>query len=69
MGNVQVGAVDDPEGETLVLTKVSQLSPEELAKAREEALKLEKNAYKVNSVYRKTQPITPPAIVPGPLGG
>jgi len=53
----------------LVLTKVSHLSPEEMAKARQEALKMEKNAYKVNSVYRKTQPITPPAIVPGPLGG
>jgi hypothetical protein len=69
VGNVQVGAVDDPEEETLVLTKVSHLSPEEMAKARQEALKMEKNAYKVNSVYRKTQPITPPAIVPGPLGG
>jgi hypothetical protein len=53
----------------LVLTKVAHLSPEELAKARQDALKLEKNAYKVNQVYRKTQPITPPAIVPGPLGG
>jgi hypothetical protein len=30
---------------------------------------MEKNAYKVNSDYRRTQPITPPAIVPGPLGG
>jgi hypothetical protein len=69
VGNVQVGAVDDPENETLVLTKVSQLSPEELAKARQDALKLEKNAYKVNRVYRQTQPITPPAIVPGPIGG
>ena len=69
VGNVQVGAVDDPEEETLVLTKVSHLSPDEMAKARQEALKMEKNAYKVNSVYRKTQPITPPAIVPGPLGG
>jgi len=69
VGNVQVGAVDDPEEETLVLTEVSHLSPEEMAKARQEALKMEKNAYKVNSVYRKTQPITPPAIVPGPLGG
>jgi len=69
LGNVQVGAVNDPENETLVLTKVAHLSPEELAKARQDALKLEKNAYKVNQVYRKTQPITPPAIVPGPLGG
>jgi hypothetical protein len=69
LGNVQVGAVNDPENETLVLTKVAHLSPEELAKARQDALKLEKNAYKVNQVYRKTQPITPPAVVPGPLGG
>jgi len=69
VGNVQVGAVDDPEEETLVLTKVSHLSPDEIAKAREDALKMEKNAYKVNSDYRRTQPITPPAIVPGPLGG
>jgi len=69
VGNVQVGAIDDPEGETLVLTKISELNPEELTKAREEALKLEKNAYKVNSVYRKTQPIPPPAVVPGALGG
>jgi hypothetical protein len=29
----------------LVLTKVSHLSPEEMAKARQEALKMEKNAY------------------------
>jgi hypothetical protein len=69
VGNVQVGAVDDPENETLVLTNVSQLGPEELAKARQDALKMEKNAYKVNRVYRMTQPITPPAIVQGPLGG
>jgi hypothetical protein len=66
LGNVRVGAVGDPEGETLVMTKVSQLSPEELAKARQEALKLEKNAFKVSPTYRKTQPATPPAIV---LGG
>jgi hypothetical protein len=69
LGNVQVGAVDDPENETLVLTEVTHLNPEGLAKARQDALKLEKNAYKVNQIYRKTQPITPPAVVPGPLGG
>jgi len=69
VGNVQVGAVNDPEDETLVLTKVSHLSPEEMAKVRQDALKMEKNAYKVNRDYRRTQPITPPAIVPGPLGG
>jgi hypothetical protein len=69
VGNVQVGAVGDPEEETLVLSKVSQLTPEQLAKARQEASKLEKNAYKVNPIYRKTQPVTPPAVVAGPVGG
>jgi hypothetical protein len=67
VGNVHVTAVDDPEGETLVLTKVSQLSQEDLAKARAEALELEKRAYKANRVYRQTQPADPP--VPGSLGG
>ena len=69
VGNVRVGAVGDPEDETLVLSKVSQLTPEQLAKARQDAMKLEKNAYKVNPIYRKTQPATPPAVVAGPVGG
>jgi hypothetical protein len=69
VGNVRVGAVGDPEGETLVLSKVSQLTPEQLAKARQEALTMEKRAFKVKPIYRKTQPVTPPAIVAGTLGG
>jgi len=69
VGNVQVTAVNDPEGETLVLSKVSQLSPEDMAKARQQALELEKRAYKVSPLYRKSQPVDPPAVVPGPLGG
>jgi hypothetical protein len=69
VGNVQVGAVNDPEGETLVLSKVSQLSPEDMAKVRQQALELEKRAYKVSPLYRKSQPVDPPAVVPGPLGG
>jgi hypothetical protein len=66
VGNVRVGAINDPEGETLVLSKVSQLSPEDLAKARQQAQTLEKRAFKVSSIYRKTQPATPPAVT---LGG
>jgi hypothetical protein len=54
VGNVRVGAVDDPEDETLVLIQVSQLSPGDLAKVRQEALKLEKTAYKVSGLYRQT---------------
>jgi hypothetical protein len=57
--------VGDPEGETLVLTKLSQLSPNDLAKARQQALELEKRAYKVSPVYRNTQPADPPATVAG----
>jgi hypothetical protein len=56
VGTVRVGAIGDPEGETLVLAEASQLSPQDLAKVRQEALKLEKNAYKVKKVYRQTQP-------------
>jgi hypothetical protein len=69
VGNVRVGAIGDPEGETLVLSKVSQLSPEDLAKARQQAQTLEKRAFKVSPIYRKTQPVTPPVVVAGTLGG
>ena len=55
VGNVQTGAVDDPEDETLVLVKVGQLSPQELAEARAAALALERHAFAVSAVYRKTQ--------------
>jgi hypothetical protein len=63
VGTVRVGFIDDPEGEKLVLVKVNQLSQEDLAKVRQEALKLEKNAYKVSKLYRETSPIELPAGV------
>jgi hypothetical protein len=65
VGTVRVGAVDDPEGETLVLAEVSRLSPEDLAKVRQEALKLEKNAYKVSKLYRQTPPVEAVPAVTG----
>jgi hypothetical protein len=41
----------------MVLTRLTRLSPEELAKARAEATKLEQSAYKVlKDLYGKTQP-------------
>jgi hypothetical protein len=57
VGNIKVTAVDDPEGETLVLTKVRRLGPNGLANARKAALKLEKRAYQVSKVYRTTPPM------------
>jgi hypothetical protein len=59
VGIVQIGAVDDPEGETLVLIKLKHLGPHALAEAREEALKLDRHAYQVSEVYRQTPPAVP----------
>jgi hypothetical protein len=56
VGNVQITAVDDPEGETLVLTKFVHLNAKDLASARAAALKLDRHAYKVNEDYRHTPP-------------
>jgi hypothetical protein len=66
VGNIRVGAVGDTE-ETLALAEVSQLSPEDLAKVRQEALTLEKTAYEVNALYRQTSPAmltTEPSLEP-----
>ena len=57
VGNIQIGAVDDPEDETLVLVKVVQLSPEDLAAAREAVLALERHGLQTNPVYRRSAPV------------
>lgn len=55
-GIVQVGALNDPEGETLVLTDFVQLSDKQMAQVREQALALDSHGYEVSNVYRKTPP-------------
>jgi hypothetical protein len=55
-GIVQVGALNDPEGETLVLVNHYKLSAAGLERARNAALKLEERAYKVNEAYATTPP-------------
>lgn len=57
VGNVQIGAVGDKEGETLVLVEVTQLTPLQMLQAREEALKLEARAYQVSETYKFTPPM------------
>jgi hypothetical protein len=59
VGNISIGAVNDPEGETLVLTTVNHLDATGLAQARVEALKLDERAYLVSDVYRSTNPAEP----------
>jgi hypothetical protein len=56
VGLVRVGwrGANEVEKETLELVKRQQLSSKTLAKARKEALKLDKRAYKRSEVYRNT---------------
>lgn len=58
VGNIKVDwKGEDQTQETLELIEIKQLSAEELAAARAEALKLEKSAYeKSTDVYAKTSP-------------
>ena len=53
IGIVRVTAQNDPEGETLRLTDVTQLSAEKLNIVRQEALDLENRAYEISKVYSK----------------
>ena len=48
VGIVQVGAVGDPEAETLVLVKLVHLGSHDLAAACKAALKLDKHGYRVS---------------------
>jgi len=54
VGNVRIGAIDDPEGETLVLVNILHLTPEQMAEVRRETLQLEARAYEINHIYRQT---------------
>jgi hypothetical protein len=65
VGIVQVGALDDPEGETLVLARVTQLGAEALEAARNQALTLDSRGYFVSAVYAQTAPMElPPGVSP-----
>lgn len=59
VGHIRVGwRGDEPQQESLELTKFEQLGPKELADVRKNALALEKDAYKNSKgAYSKSQPI------------
>src|ERR671918_280345 len=76
VGIVQVGAVDDPEGETLVLTDVAQLGPQAMMDARVAAMALDERGYFTSNVYSRTARaqlppgvVLPPRNAGGQLGG
>lgn len=54
IGNVRIGAVGDPEGETLVMTEYRLLDATELAAARQEVLRLDARGYQFSDVYALT---------------
>lgn len=58
VGNVQIDAVGDKEGETLVLVQVRQLTSSGLADARQSVQTLERRAYQISDVYARTLPAT-----------
>jgi hypothetical protein len=60
VGNIQIGAVNDPEGEILELVDVVRLGLEEMAQVRDEVLELDRRGRDVNDVYRQTAPLDPP---------
>ncbi len=55
-GIVRVGSVDPPDGETLELVAIEQLSGSDLEEVREEALRLDRRGYRFSKVYRSTKP-------------
>jgi hypothetical protein len=57
VGNIKVEPVNDPEAETLHIVKMTKLSASALAKVRDQALQLEKRAYKISKVYQTTPPL------------
>jgi hypothetical protein len=59
VGNIKVEAVGGEEQEKLELVRVVRLSPEALAEARQEALRLDQRAYQVNARYESTAPAEP----------
>lgn len=56
VGTIKVEAVNDPEGETLVLISATALSPTALSNANTAALELDRRGYRNSSVYRETSP-------------
>lgn len=66
VGNISIGAVNDPEGETLVLTQRIKLSPDAAKQAHDEALKLDERAYLVSDVWGATDPAQPGGKRPPP---
>jgi hypothetical protein len=56
VGIVRVGAVGDPEAETLVLVRRVHLDRDALAHARQRVLAIDARGRRISTVYRRTPP-------------
>jgi hypothetical protein len=56
VGVVQIGAIGDPEAETLALVQLNHLRGDSLAAARKSALELDARGYTINEIYAQTEP-------------
>jgi hypothetical protein len=55
VGIVQVGALNDPEGETMTLVALNHLTPAQLDAANQGALELDNRGYSINEIYATTE--------------
>jgi hypothetical protein len=60
VGIVKIGAIGDPEGETLEMTEFNTLSDEELAEANRAAHILDQRGLQCSEVYMETTPVEGP---------
>lgn len=60
VGIVKIGAIGDPEGETLELTELNVLGPGELERANREAHILDQRGLQCSDVYAQTAPLEGP---------
>jgi hypothetical protein len=56
IGNFKISAYNDPEGETLQLTKLVHLNSRALLSVRNQALALDQRGYEVSKIYSHTSP-------------
>jgi hypothetical protein len=59
-GIVEIGAIDDPEGETLALTEFAELDEAELNEARDAVLRLDARGFENSEVYAQSEPAVDP---------
>jgi len=57
VGIVQIGAINDPDAETLSLTENQKLGPAKLAQIDAQSRQLDRHGHQVSAVWRQTPPV------------